>query len=584
MALSNPITTRSSPSPSHPPSPSPSPSQSTSLMKRPSSASDALMMPPPPLPKRIKRPATVLDEDDYTDALSHIIARDFFPGLLETQTQREYLDALASRDKEWIRRAGRNLEAVMTPRAGAGGRAAATRLGRSGSATPVAQTPISMPTSTPTPGGSSRMMAGETPRGGVEWAGGDTPLSVAGSTTSVATSMRSEDGSGSGGGRLVDVRNMSLSTFQTKYTSEDNESFYKLLDRQNVKKREKYAWMWNGNKILAPRQIAFRKREAERTKRLAPAPSSSSSSSSSSSTSLSIAASASVSVSEGPTTTTTTDNKQLQLITTDQDARPAQPDAWACKPENALMFIPSSIEDTHETVAQKAESTSRAAPKRVIYSNTRVQPIPPQPQPDPTNDKIPPSPSLSAIRDAIAGRPRPTDSEPGYTGGETPRVNGYAFVDEDEPEPPPPPPPGSDDDDEATTAYHLSLLKMNIDTSASATPNPFTIRENRRRELLHHRMVERVATNKRAERAGRDVRTPVPKFPSSPMIAFGRTPGGGTPGGGGSAGGKGLSKASLTPAAQRLWASVGSTPGRRRGDAGEGSREMWTPKATPRKK
>ncbi|KLJ09070.1 hypothetical protein EMPG_15506 [Blastomyces silverae] len=49
---------------------------------------------------------------------------------------------------------------------------------------------------------------------------------------------------------------MSLSMFQTKYTSEDNESFYKVLDRQNVKKRQKYAWMWNGNKILAPRQIA----------------------------------------------------------------------------------------------------------------------------------------------------------------------------------------------------------------------------------------------------------------------------------------------------------------------------------------
>ncbi|OAT13316.1 hypothetical protein BDBG_17784 [Blastomyces gilchristii SLH14081] len=105
MSLSKspiPITT-SSPSPS-------SPSPTSTLTKRPSSASDALTMPPPPLPKRIKRPATVLDEDEYTDALSHIIARDFFPGLLETQTQREYLDALESRDREWIRRAGRNFE------------------------------------------------------------------------------------------------------------------------------------------------------------------------------------------------------------------------------------------------------------------------------------------------------------------------------------------------------------------------------------------------------------------------------------------------------------------------------------------
>ncbi|KKZ63377.1 hypothetical protein EMCG_02308 [[Emmonsia] crescens] len=524
MALSTPVTTTSSPSPS------PSLSQSQSLIKRPSSASDALMMPPPPPPKRIKRPATVLDEDEYTDALSHIIARDFFPGLLETQTQREYLDALESRDKEWIKRAGKNLEAVMTPRAGAGagargrrsGSATATGFGRSGSATPI--TPSAASNAGPGLGG------GETPKGGGQWAGGDTPI---------------EEGSTNGHDSVVDVRNMSLSMFQTKYTSEDNESFYKLLDRQNVKKREKYAWMWSGNKILTPRQIAFRKREAERTKRLAP------SSSNSSSTSLSISASALASESNGQT-----NNTNKQLITTDQDARPAQPDAWASKPENPLMFIPSSIEDTHETVAQKAESTSRAAPRRVIYGNTRVQPTPPQIDGSANNNQsIPPSPSLSAIRDAIAGRPRPTDSEPGYTGAETPRVNGYAFVDEDEPTPQP-------SDDEDNSAYHFSLLKMNNDTSSSATPNPFNIRENRRRELLHHRMVER--------------------FPSSPMIAFGGTPGGGgsTPG---VAGGKGLSKASLTPAAQRLWAAVGSTPGRGRG-VGEGSRDMWTPKGTPKRK
>ncbi|EER40808.1 conserved hypothetical protein [Histoplasma capsulatum H143] len=507
MAFSTPVTTTSSPSPSL----SPSRLHSQSLIKRPSSASDALMMAPPPLPKRIKRPATVLDEDEYTDALSHIIARDFFPGLLETQTQREYLDALESRDKEWIKRAGKNLEAVMTPRIDAGGRrsasATATRFERSGSATP---------------------------KGGSKWAGGDTPLSVAGSTTSINQEVRT-------GALLVETP----------------------LWIQNVRKRQKYAWMWNGNKILTPRQIAFRKREAERTKRLPPPPLSSSPSS----TSLSLSASASVSESEG---VSNKNNKQVQLITTDQDARPAQPDAWASKPENALMFIPSSVEDTHETVAQKAESTSRAGPKQVIYNNTRVQHTPPQPDGRANNSNaIPPSPSLSAIRDAIAGHPHSTGSEPGYTGAETPRVNGYAFVDEDEPTPQPP-------DDEDNSAYHLSLLKMNIDTSSSATPNPFTIRENRRRELLHHRMVERVATIKRAERSGKDVRTPVPKFPSSPMIAFGKTPGSGgrTPG---VLGGKGLSKASLTPAAQRLWAAVGSTPGRR-GVSEEGSKDMWTPK------
>ena len=72
-------------------------------------------MPPPPPPKRIKRPAKVLDEDDYTDALSHIIARDFFPGLLEAESKQDYLNALDSRDGEWIAAAGRKLTEIMTP-------------------------------------------------------------------------------------------------------------------------------------------------------------------------------------------------------------------------------------------------------------------------------------------------------------------------------------------------------------------------------------------------------------------------------------------------------------------------------------
>src|SRR2546421_505519 len=80
------------------------------LMQR---STDTELMPPPA--KRIKRPPKVLDEDSYTEALSEIIARDFFPGLLETQTQQEYLDALESHNNEWIASAKRKLTQVMTP-------------------------------------------------------------------------------------------------------------------------------------------------------------------------------------------------------------------------------------------------------------------------------------------------------------------------------------------------------------------------------------------------------------------------------------------------------------------------------------
>lgn len=336
----------------------------------------------------------------------------------------------------------------------------------------------------------------------------------------------------------ADVENMSLGSFQGKYTSEDNESFNKLLDKQNEKRREKYAWMWRGNKIPRPSQIAYRKREEEQKL-----------------------------LNGGKAGN---ENKEL-ILKTELDARPAKPDAWREKPENPLMFIPSSIEDTHETVQQKAEADSRAGPKQVLYRNTRVRPTPIN---DEQHPSVPPSPSISAIRDAIAGRPRPTDSEPGYTGGETPRVNGYAFVDEDEPEPCPP---------EDSASYHLRLLASTTDPNASSSPNPFKLQETRSREALHHRMVERVARTKRAEKVAQDTKTPVPRFPSSPMIAFGRTPSLKTPGSSGVAG-TGASKAGLTPAAQRLWASVGnSTP--RRGDlssSASGLKNAWTP--TPKRK
>ncbi|OCL08136.1 hypothetical protein AOQ84DRAFT_377047, partial [Glonium stellatum] len=214
---------------------------SQALTKR---TSDTALMPPPPAPKRIKRPAKVLDEDTYTDALSHIIARDFFPGLLETQTQQEYLDALDSHDDAWIAEAGRKLTQVMTP--GPDGRRVRGRRGTS-LTTPVIGTGHSRGSdSTPAAWSSSS-------RRSHHGRGDETPASVADSAScSPPNNPRPEP---------VDL-SLSLSAFQARYTSEDNESFNALLDRQNAKKAEKYAWLHAGNKIPSARQIAHRAREA----------------------------------------------------------------------------------------------------------------------------------------------------------------------------------------------------------------------------------------------------------------------------------------------------------------------------------
>ncbi|RWA09965.1 hypothetical protein EKO27_g5133 [Xylaria grammica] len=417
------------------------PKISTSLVHK---RHDLELMPPPPPPKRIKRPKKVIDEDSYTDALSQIIARDFFPGLLESETQQEYLDALDSKDPEWISSASLRLQHVMTP-----GRKRARR-------------------------GTSLVPSSQTPRDFV----GDTPVSISAESSA---SINTDD-------KLDIDTNMSLSAFQSKYTSEDNESFYKLLDRQNSKRAEKYAWLWAGNKLPSKMQLAQKQVE---TKLL-----------------------------ESGKSLEDDGYRQDRLAIKDKDERPAQPDTWKSLPNNTLMFTPDGVEDTMDTQIQAAEATSRAPPKAVNYQNTRLSA--PQVSDQESN---PPSPSLSAIRDAIAGRRRP-DSEATSTavGSETPRVNGYAFVDDEEP------------------GYETpqAIPRVNLGPG-DATPNPFVIKEQSRREALHHHMVDRISQSKRTSSkigaTGKVDKTPVPRFPSSPRVTAG----------------------SLTPAARRLWSKIGSS-------------------------
>jgi protein DGCR14 len=413
---------------------------------------ESQLMPPPPLPKRIKRPKQVIDEDLYTEALSKIIARDFFPGLLENETQQEYLDALESKDQSWISNAGRRLQQVMTP-----SRKEAT--------------------------GTHLPRAAQTPRGYV----GDTPLS----TVSAVAVARPE----------IDI-NMSLAAFQAKYTSEDNESFYKLLDKQNQKRVEKYAWLWTGNKLPSRMQLKQKEVEAKLVE-----------------------------------TRSLDDDgfKKDRLAIKDKDNRPAAPETWKSAPKNGLMFRPNGIEDDMETVAQRAQAESRAAPKSIVYENTRM--------PDPNFSvaqavSVPPSPSLSAVRDAIAGRTRSAYQDSDAKGDETPRVNGYAFVDDES------------SDEEIVPA---PIIKLG---SGDSTPNPFQIRQQSKREDLHRRMVDRIAESKRASArngmTGRVDTTPARKYPSTP-----RTSGG------------------LTPAAQRLWTNMS-------GPNVSSSRTPFDKRATPK--
>ncbi|CAK7217906.1 hypothetical protein SBRCBS47491_003323 [Sporothrix bragantina] len=452
-------------------------STSSALVRK---RTDTELMPPPPPAKRIQRPKTVLDEDSYTDGLSKIIARDFFPGLLESETQNEYLNALESKDPAWINSAGKRLQEAMTP-----GRRHRSRL----------QAPSLQSTLDGRLGATPQSFAGDTPA----------------SAVSVSTTASAATASAKTATKTGPDLNVSLGAYQAKYTSEDNESFYKLLDKQNQKRAEKHAWLWNGNKL--PSKMQLKQKEVQDR----------------------LLASGTGLVDNG--------HKKDRLAIQDREDRPAAPDTWKTAPKNALMFLPDSqIEGQGETVAQTRQAESLAAPKSIVYANTRlpgqsllsVQQQERQKEKNRrrsssvSNASIPPSPTLSAVRDAIAGKPRRIDADStagsmaGSTmGSETPRVNGYAFVDDEEPEP------------VAETAPVINFGKVD------GTPNPFQLQDKSRREGLHHRMVERIAQNKRTSArigmTGRASQTPVTPYPHSPRVSGG-----------------------LTPAGQRLWSNMTS--------------------------
>ncbi|KAK4948221.1 hypothetical protein LTR28_007467 [Elasticomyces elasticus] len=499
------------------------------LTKR--NAETALMPPPPPPPpKRIKRPTQALDEETYASAISHIVARDFFPGVLEARAQQEYLDALDSHDGAWIREAGRRVRVLMTPgrESGGAGRGKGTRFGmdgRMGSETPGGRLGGEAP---------NRNLGSETPR---TWAG-DTPASVA---PSVAESKRVH------AQPVVDT-DMSLAEFMARYTSEDNESFYELVDKQNIKRAAKYAFLHNGNQIPSTRQIAHRNRQQKL---------------------LMVSGEDKALTAPQYTPVAEAENAPQNAIVArpsqDLDDRPASVKSFPNRQgaRNTFMFAPSSIEDTHQTIAQRAQERSNAPPKAVAYNNTRMNHTSAE-----NESSVPPTPTLSAIDDAIAGRPRPSDSEPGYSGAETPRVNGYAYVDE-EPTPSELGLPAEDEDEDPASLFALM--------GADAAPNPFKLQSASKRESLHHRLVDRQNKLNAEKRSGTKSRldqlralgvtpgrTPTPKFGSAPAR--------GTVG--------------LTPAAQKLFDSMG-TPrckeemgwfgDRSTAEAKARERQRWTP-------
>ena len=145
----------------------------------------------------------VLEEDEYTAALSSIIARDFFPSLAHLDATNEYLDAVHSQDPHLIGASIHRLQQIQTPLIPSSAR----------------RTPHQTPSRIPYGSGLTETPHGQPPTKRPRF---DTTLS--------------------------------LDAFQACYTSEDNSSFTRILESENQTRRERWSWAWNAQKRVEAQQ------------------------------------------------------------------------------------------------------------------------------------------------------------------------------------------------------------------------------------------------------------------------------------------------------------------------------------------
>ncbi|SJL05787.1 uncharacterized protein ARMOST_09123 [Armillaria ostoyae] len=319
----------------------------------------------------------VLDEDEYTEALSHIIARDFFPSLAHLDATNEYLDALDTRDPHLITASVRRIEELNATPAPATRRRAA--LNQTPSQTPygVGSAPFDTPLRTPS-------VRGEPPQKRPRY-----------------------DSS------------VSLDTFQARYTSEDNSSFTQILDSENQARKERWGWAWDAQKRVEGHKLRV---EAAREQLLLEGPAESSSRPG-------VREKVMIEPANSPARLITNGDddenekvpdenekgKELavresaddqQVSVTDvmaprKDTRPAGVDGWNFKARNSLMFPPDADESPYHKAAQ-ADIESTEDPKVVVYSSTRLQE---ESSSASRGLSAPPSPTRSRIDAAIKGTP-----------------------------------------------------------------------------------------------------------------------------------------------------------------------------------
>ncbi|KAG4952809.1 hypothetical protein JHK87_038403 [Glycine soja] len=164
----------------------------------------------PPSSSCAKHPA-VLDEDTYVEALEKIIERDYFPDISKLRDRLDWLEAIKTGDPVVIREAQLK---ILERRAGTA---------------KVTNHNDTSRTTSHTPG--STFVRNFTPLDEFDGKPSQTPR---------APAPEAKEGENNDGG--VDT-SLGLDQFMRRYTSEDNHSFSKILEKVNKKRKERFGYL-----------------------------------------------------------------------------------------------------------------------------------------------------------------------------------------------------------------------------------------------------------------------------------------------------------------------------------------------------